>query len=76
MAALSRKMASSPQPGLARRPGSRHHPDGQGRRLPSRSTLRTPINMNQTCLSVTLPKRSSRPERTVSTLPCVQERAQ
>lgn len=32
--------------------------------------------MNQTCLSVTLPKRSSHPERAVSTVPCVQERAQ
>lgn len=76
MAALSRKMASSPNrdwrgdqaPGTTRA--------GQERQLPSRSTLRTPINMNQTCLSATLPKRSSRPERAVSTVPCVPERAQ
>lgn len=37
--------------------------------------------MNQTCLSATLPKRSSRPERAVSTVPgvlcaVVRERAQ
>lgn len=37
--------------------------------------------MNQTCLSAALPKRSSRPERAVSTVPgvlcaVVQERAQ